>query len=75
MVSLSDDGKSVKLLGVTSWGKGCGLENFYGVYAKIASVRNWIDSTITFVQSQTWWPLISNYKSFYYTKQNYRILY
>ena len=52
IVSLSDDGKAAKLIGITSWGKGCGLANFYGVYAKIASVRNWIDSTINFVQSQ-----------------------
>ena len=52
IVALSDDGKAAKLIGITSWGKGCGLANFYGVYAKIASVRNWIDSTINFVQSQ-----------------------
>mgnify|MGYP003729537029 CR=1 FL=1 len=51
MVQLSEDGTSATLIGVVSWGKGCGLANFYGVYAKVSEVRNWIDSTVNYMQS------------------------
>jgi secreted trypsin-like serine protease len=46
VVQLSTDGKSVSLIGIISWGKGCGLAGFPGVYTKLATVRSWIDSTI-----------------------------
>ncbi|XP_058816169.1 transmembrane protease serine 9-like [Topomyia yanbarensis] len=32
-----------KLVGVVSWGKGCGLKDWYGVYAAITMVRVWIN--------------------------------
>ena len=30
------------LLGLVSWGKGCALKDFAGVYAKIASFEDWV---------------------------------
>jgi secreted trypsin-like serine protease len=52
IVKLSPDGSAATLIGVVSWGKGCGLDNFYGVYAKLSEVMDWVDETIATVESE-----------------------
>jgi len=42
---VSVNGREV-LMGATSWGEGCAREFKYGVYARISSMRGWIDQTI-----------------------------
>lgn len=31
-----------KLVGIVSWGEGCGNPNYPGVYTKISSIFNWL---------------------------------
>ncbi|RLN97141.1 hypothetical protein BBJ28_00026850 [Nothophytophthora sp. Chile5] len=35
------------LIGVVSWGNGCGLAGYPGVYARVSSGREWIESVAT----------------------------
>jgi secreted trypsin-like serine protease len=41
LVYLGDDGNFVQG-GIVAWGKGCALENYYGVYTNLAHFYNWI---------------------------------
>ncbi|TMW55641.1 hypothetical protein Poli38472_010523 [Pythium oligandrum] len=34
------------LVGVVSWGNGCGLAGYPGVYAQVSAAKSWIDSTV-----------------------------
>ena len=35
------------ILGITSFGKGCGQKGYYGIYAKVPNYTSWIRSTIS----------------------------
>ncbi len=41
-----NDGGAWKLAGVTTWGEGCAQPGFYGVYARISSLYDWISRTM-----------------------------
>ncbi len=42
IVSMARTGSHHELLGVVSWGKGCGLAGFPGVYTKITAIHPWL---------------------------------
>ena len=44
---VSGEGATALLVGVVSWGTGCGLSTFPGVYASVAYSRCWVASMIT----------------------------
>ncbi|TMW55635.1 hypothetical protein Poli38472_010517 [Pythium oligandrum] len=48
-------GSSDVLVGVVSWGNGCGLAGYPGVYAQVSVAKSWIDSTLKSAgYSATW---------------------
>ena len=44
-MSETDDG-TWEIVGITSYGKGCGRLNELGVYTRVSMYKNWIDTTI-----------------------------
>ena len=42
---VNKDGNPV-VIGVVSWGRGCGRVGLPGIYARISPARSWIDSTV-----------------------------
>lgn len=38
----NDKSPEAHLIGVTSWGKGCGHRRYPGVYARVQEAREWI---------------------------------
>jgi len=43
LVAIGEQGETT-LMGIVSWGEGCGRKGIYGVYTKVASLRGWLDS-------------------------------
>lgn len=43
---LDGDGNA-KVFGITSWGKGCALKGFPGVYTRVSSFAGWIDNIVS----------------------------
>lgn len=41
---VEDHNGHVRLIGVVSFAKGCAKPNYPGVYARVSSVRRWIES-------------------------------
>jgi secreted trypsin-like serine protease len=42
-----------EIVGITSYGKGCGRLNELGIYTRVSMYINWIDLTITKLQRYT----------------------
>ncbi|XP_075232227.1 trypsin-3-like [Lycorma delicatula] len=41
------------LVGITSWGTGCGMNDFPGVYTNVSYYRDWIDENSMLIGSNT----------------------
>ena len=46
LLSTDIDGRYT-LIGVVSWGYGCAAPNYPGVYARMTSVLDWVNATIS----------------------------
>ncbi|TMW55642.1 hypothetical protein Poli38472_010524 [Pythium oligandrum] len=43
------------LVGVVSWGEGCGLAGYPGVYAQVSAAKSWIDTTLKSAGANATW--------------------
>lgn len=52
------EGRERVLVGLVSWGKGCGLAGVPGIYTDVTSYREWISAAMTSAKSgqRTLWP-------------------